>query len=117
MPHLRVTTKDTSLSGVEIPAGAAVTPVLASANRDPEAYDNPEAFDIFRDLSSTCPRDRPHVCLRMHLARMERVALNGLFDRLPNLRLDKDEASDRSPHPGDLLFRSPSFLPVMWDRA
>ena len=116
----RVTTKETSLSGVEIPAGAAVTVVLASANRDPEAYDNPEAFDIFRDPKQHMSFGTgPHVCLGMHLARMEtRVALNALLDRLPNLRLDKNEAKRVDPRiRGDLLFRSPSSLPAMWDRA
>jgi len=117
---LRVTTKDTSISDIEIPAGTVVSSVLGSANRDPNAYDNPEAFDIFRDPKQHVSFGTgPHVCLGMHLARMEtRVALNALFDRLPNLRLDEDEAQRVDPHiRGDMLFRSPTSLPVMWDRV
>jgi hypothetical protein len=45
-----------------------------------------------------------------------RVALNALFDRLPNLRLDQDEAGRVDAHiHGDMLFRSPTSVPVAWD--
>jgi cytochrome P450 len=117
---VRVTTTETSLSGVEIPAGTVVTSMLGSANRDPEAHDNPEAFDILRDPKQHVSFGTgPHLCLGMHLARMEtRIALNALFDRLPNLRLDQDEARRVDAHiHGDMLFRSPTCLPVVWDRA
>jgi cytochrome P450 len=114
----RIATRTVALSGVEIPAGATVTAMLASANRDPDVYDNPESFDIFRD-----PKPHlsfgvgAHLCLGMHLARMEtRVALNALLDRLPNLRIDQAEATRIDAHiHGDLLFRSPTSLPVMWN--
>jgi cytochrome P450 len=114
----RVTTTETSLSGVEIPAGTVVTAMLGSANRDPDLYDNPEAFDVLRDPKQHVSFGTgPHLCLGMHLARMEtRVALNALFDRLPNLRLDRSEAERVDAHiHGDGLFRSPTYLPVLWD--
>ncbi|MDQ1509684.1 MAG: hypothetical protein QOG50_1528 [Actinomycetota bacterium] len=114
----RVTTKTATLSGVEIPAGANVTAILASANRDPDAYDDPEVFDVLRDPTQHVSFGvGPHLCLGMHLARMEtRVALNALLDRLPNLRLDDAEAKRVDAHiHGDMLFRSPTALPVVWD--
>lgn len=117
---LRVTTNDTALSGVEIPAGTVVSAVLGSANRDPDAYDDPEAFEILRKPERHVSFGTgPHVCLGIHLARMEtRIALNALLDRLPNLRLDQDEAQRVDAHiHGDLLFRSPTCLPVLWDPA
>jgi cytochrome P450 len=91
--------------------------MLGSANRDPEAYKEPEAFDIFRDPKQHVSFGTgPHMCLGMHLARMEtRVALNALFDRLPNLRLDEEVASRRDPHIHGMVFRSPTVLPVVWD--
>jgi hypothetical protein len=47
-----------------------------------------------------------------------RVALNALFDRLHNLRLDRGEALRGDPHiREDMLFRSPTTLPVAWDRV
>jgi cytochrome P450 len=115
----RVTTKDTVLADVEIPAGSSVTPMLASANRDPDAFSEAEAFDIFREPTRHLSFGLgPHLCLGLHLARMEtRVALNALFDRLPNFRLDREEARRVDAHiDGDLLFRSPNHLPVVWDR-
>lgn len=113
-------TKPTSLSGVEIPAETVVASMLFSANRDSDVYESPEVFDIFRSPGQHLSFGTgPHLCLGMHLARMEtRVALNELFDRLPNLRLDQDEAQRVDPHiHGDLLFRSPTALPVVWDRV
>ena len=97
-----------------------MTAMVASANRDPEAYDNPEGFDIFRDPKQHMSFGTgPHLCLGMHLARLEtRVALNALFDRLPNLRLDQDEAQRLDAHiHGNEMFRNPTALPVIWDRA
>jgi cytochrome P450 len=115
---LRVTTTDTSVSGVEIPAGAIVTSMLGSANRDPDAYDNPDTFDIFRDAKQHMSFGTgPHLCLGIHLARMEsRLALNALLDRLPGLRLDPNEAARLDAHiDGNLLLRSPTALPVVWE--
>ena len=54
-----------------------------------------------------------HVCLGMHLARLEmRTAINLLFDRLPNLRLDP-EGDD--PHIRGQVFRSPTSVPILFD--
>ena len=53
-----------------------------------------------------------HVCLGMHLARMEsRVAVNTLFDRLGRFTLDP---AVETPHIEGLAFRSPLSLPVVW---
>jgi len=47
----------------------------------------------------------------MHLARMEsRVAVNALFDRLHDIRLDPEPGDD--PHIHGFAFRSPTSLPV-----
>jgi cytochrome P450 len=115
----RRATNTSSLSGVEVPAGSNVTAMLGSANRDPAACDDPETFNIMRDANQHVSFGTgPHLCLGMHLARMEtRIALNALFDRLPNLHLDEYEAQRIDAHiHGDLLFRSPTHLPVTWDR-
>jgi cytochrome P450 len=54
-----------------------------------------------------------HVCLGMHLARLEmRTAINLLLDRLPNLRLDPD---GDDPHIRGMVFRSPTSLPILFD--
>jgi cytochrome P450 len=109
----RVATKDVTLSGQTIPAGAPVTPVMGSANRDDTVFPDPDTFNIFRDPKPHISFGYgPHMCLGMHLARMEtRVALNRLLDRLPNLRLDP--AGD-DPHIHGAIFRSPTALPVLF---
>jgi cytochrome P450 len=109
----RVATRDTELGGVSIPAGSTVMPMLGSANRDEERWSDPDRFDVFR-----APKPHigfghgTHVCLGMHLARIEmRVALELLFDRLPNLRLDP---GGDDPHIRGQVFRSPTSLPVLF---
>ncbi|OBJ48695.1 cytochrome P450 [Mycobacterium sp. 1423905.2] len=110
----RVATRDTELGGVPIPAGSTVMPMLGAANRQEDRYPDPDTFDIFRT-----PRGHlgwghgVHVCLGMHLARLEmRTAINLLLDRLPNLRLDPD---GNDPHIRGQVFRSPTSVPVLFD--
>ena len=86
--------------------------MLAAANREETRYLDPDRFDLFRPE----PKPHisfghgPHVCLGIHLARVEmRVALNLLLDRLPDLRLDP-QGDD--PHIRGQVFRSPTSLPV-----
>ncbi len=110
----RLATKDTEIDGVPIPAGSTVMLMLAAANREEERYSEPDRYDIER--AEPKPHisfgQGPHICLGMHLARMEmRVALNLLFDRLPGLRLDP-EADD--PHIRGQVFRSPTAIPVLF---
>jgi len=110
----RVATRDTELAGVPIPAGSAVMPMLGAANRDEERYPDPDRFDIFRSPESHISFGHGvHLCIGMHLARLEmRVALDLLLDRLPDLRLDP-EADD--PHIRGQVFRSPTSLPVLFE--
>jgi cytochrome P450 len=108
---IRESSEDAVLCGVPIPSGAAIMVCVGSANHDESRWDDPETFDIFRKrFPHVAFGFGPHVCLGQHLARMEMTtALNTLFDRLPNLRLDPDAPP---PHIGGLMFRSPVALPV-----
>lgn len=110
----RVTTCETELGGVKIPAGCSVMPMLGSANRQDDRYPEPNTFDVFRAAKSNVGWGHGvHVCLGMHLARMEmRIAMNLLIDRLPNLRLDPD-VDDQ--HIRGQVFRSPAALSVVFD--
>ncbi len=105
---------DTEVCGVAIPAGSSVTVSLGAANRDDTRWENPDVFDIFRDRKAHIAFGHgPHTCIGMHLARMEtQVAVTGLLDRLPNLRLDP-EADPRPVILGEGL-RSPDRLPVLF---
>lgn len=111
---IRRAARDTELAGVQIPAGATINVCVGTANRDPRRYRDPERFDIFRDqrLHVTFGHG-PHICLGMHLARMEtRIAMDRLLDRLPNVRLDPDA---EPPYIQGVAFRSPNALPVVFD--
>jgi cytochrome P450 len=105
---------DTVLEGVPVPAGAAITACIGAANHDDARWEDPDRFDIRRP-----PKQHlafaygPHMCLGMHLARMETSCLlTALSERLPNLRLDP-EAEDI--HITGLVFRGPARLPVLFD--
>jgi cytochrome P450 len=109
----RVATRDSVLAGVPIPAGSTVMPLLGAANRDGDRYPDPDRFDIFRAPKTHISwGDGVHLCLGMHLARLEmRVALEQMLDRLPDLRLDPE---GKDPHIRGQVFRSPTSLPVLF---
>lgn len=110
---VRTATRDTELAGVPVRARATVNVSVAAANRDPARYPDPDAFDLHRpDVTHLTFGHGPHLCLGMHLARMEtRVALDALLDRLPELRLDP---SAPAPTIEGVAFRSPRVLPVVF---
>ena len=111
---MRRAREDTTLAGVEIPAGSTVAVHIGSANRDTERYEDPERFDIHRPARQHMAfAFGPHRCLGMHLARIEtQVVLEAFLDRLPNVRLDAD-AGD--VYISGVSFRSPLSLPVLFD--
>ena len=112
----RVARRDAEIAGSQIPAGAQVIPNIGSANRDETRWEHAEDFDLHREAKPVISFGvGPHMCLGMHLARMEmRAAVNRLVDRCPNLRLDPG-ADD--PHIHGETFRSPTELPVLFDVA
>ncbi len=81
---LRRVMQDTVLAGVSIEKGADVALMIGAANRDERKYDEPDRYDMFRSQRQHVGFGfGVHVCLGMHLARMEsRIAINTLFDRL-----------------------------------
>ena len=109
----RYATRDTALAGVSIRRGDLVTLSLAGANRDPDVFADPDRFDVRRDNVTLHVgfAHGPHVCLGMHLARLEaRVALGRALERLPNLRLDPERPSAAR----GLVFRKPPSLWALW---
>ncbi len=93
---------------------ASVMPMLGAANRQEDRFPDPDTFDLSRESRSNLGWGYGvHVCLGMHLARLEmRTAVNLLLDRLPNLRMDPD---GDDPHIRGQVFRSPTSLPVLFD--
>jgi cytochrome P450 len=106
----RNTTRDVEMHGKTIPAGAAVTLCMGSANRDEKRWTDPDTFDVHRQRRAHISfAGGIHSCLGMHLARVEtRAMLNSLFDRVTDLRLVPDADTKIVGMP----FRSPATLPV-----
>src|SRR5204862_2681351 len=88
----RTAARDVELGGVAVKAGSQLGVSLGAANRDEHRYPDPDRFDIFREPGQHISFGfGPHLCLGMHLARMEmRVAPDALLDRLPDRHLSPD---------------------------
>ncbi len=93
----RVTTGDTVIGSVTIPAGTGLTLCIGAANRDPDVYTDPDRLDVARN-----PRDHLafgggiHTCAGLNVARLEaRIAIPALLQRFPRLRLNGTPVRDR----------------------
>lgn len=108
----RYSTRLTRLGGAQIGEREQVTLSLASANRDPAFFEEPDAYDVRRESARhhVAFAHGPHVCVGMHLARLEaRTAVARCLDRLPGLRLSADHP------PRGLVFRKPPRLDAAWN--
>ncbi len=109
----RYATADVELAGAPIRRGELVRISIAGANRDPEVFPDPDRFDVRRENAHrhVAFAHGPHVCIGMHLARLEaHTAVERLLRRLPALRLDPA----RPAEPRGLVFRKPPALHVLW---
>jgi cytochrome P450 len=107
---VRVLREETRFGDVTIPANAEVMALLASANRDPEKFDDPDRFDVARAPNPHLAfGGGAHFCLGAHLARMEtQVAIGTLVQRTSALEID----DDRPLEWGRSLFRVLGALPL-----
>ncbi|MDV3130563.1 cytochrome P450 [Mycobacterium sp. 29Ha] len=85
--NVRRSMREVNLHGVTIPEGKPVFLLQASAHRDPDAFTDPDTFDIDRDRTEAQNLGfgyGVHSCLGAALARMETaIALERLLDRMP----------------------------------
>ena len=81
----RRATEDVTLSGVTIPGGAVAVLLIAAANRDPEAFSDPDRFDITREGRGNVAFGYGiHFCVGAPLSRIEgRIAFEEVLRRLP----------------------------------
>jgi cytochrome P450 len=108
----RYATAATELAGARIARGDLVRVSISAANRDPAVFADPDRFDVRRTNARRhiAFAHGPHVCLGMHLARLEGlIALEKLFARLPGLELDGPP-----PRAQGLIFRKPLAVPARW---
>ncbi|MEU5191187.1 cytochrome P450 [Streptomyces klenkii] len=112
--NVLVALEDFTLHGQRIRAGDAVLPVIASANRDPEAFPEPDLLDLTRSPNAhTAFGYGPHYCTGAHLTRLQlSVALRVLLEKLPDLELA--EPADSLPWDETTPLRAPARLPVRW---
>ena len=110
----RTAREDVEVGGTMIAKGEEATVNLASANRDPERFANPDVFDITRpDANRHVAFGKGiHVCLGAPLARVEgQVAFATLFRRFPELRLAVPNEEVRW---GGSFLRGFASLPVLF---
>jgi cytochrome P450 len=108
----RIAAEDVELRGKQIRKSDRIRWAIASANRDPSVFPDPDRFDIGR-------QPNPHVafgagihfCLGVTLARLEgQEVFRALAERFPALHL----ASERLEYQPSIQFRSLKALPVSW---
>ncbi|MFE2511073.1 cytochrome P450 [Streptomyces naganishii] len=95
----RTATRDTELGGARIRQGERVGLFYASANHDPDVFEEPDAFDITRDPNPHLGfgGGGPHYCLGKSLAVLEiDLIFNAVADAMPGLRLAGDPRRLRS---------------------
>lgn len=104
---------DIQIRGVTIPKGASLWLVLASGNRDPQRFENPDRFDPDRrDVQHLGLGSGIHSCFGAPLARLEaQLALSELARRLENPRL----LEDPPPYRQNAVLRGPRHLSLACD--
>lgn len=110
----RITTRDTTVGGYEIPAGTAILLNFATANRQPDLFPEPTTFDIERANAGhhISFGKGVHYCLGARLAKFEtQIVTEVLAERVPSLRLVEQEFS----YFPNITFRGPNELQVAWD--
>ena len=107
----RITTRDITIGGRDIPRATPVTAFLGSANRDPAQWERPDELDVTRpDVFPMSFGGGPHYCIGASLARLEgRIAFETLLDRFESLELS-ERFEDRW-HP-NVAFRGLVELPL-----
>lgn len=87
----RTLTRDTEYRGHAFKQGDKVTLFYGAANRDPEVFADPDAFDVSRDPNPHVGfgGPGPHFCLGANLARRELgIVFGQLFAQLPDLEVE-----------------------------
>jgi len=111
----RRATRDVTLSGVTIPEGAVVLPLVAAANRDPAMFAFPDRFDIDRETRGHVAFGFGiHFCVGAPLSRLEgRIAFDELLRRMPPF----SRGSERAEWLDTFGFRALRHLPLEIDRS
>ena len=106
----RIVRGSMQVGGVSAPDGAVLLLLLAAAGRDPEAFADPDRFDIHRGAASHLAfAAGPHFCLGAPLARLEAtIAVQAFAARVVEPELDPAGLAYKP----NLNLRGPERLPV-----
>lgn len=109
----RIAAQDVEMRGKVMRKNDRIRWFISSANRDPDAFENPLNFDISR-------HPNPHVafgsgvhhCLGATLARLEgQEVFKALAERFPGLQIETEDLE----YQPSITFRSLKSLPVTWN--
>ena len=111
----RTATKDTEIAGCPIKKDERLLIRFDSANRDEAKFPNPDQLQFDPPRAGTAGFGLGiHRCIGMHLARVQiAIAMEELFARVTNLRLDADP-SDLRWAPG--IANYPDRVPLTFDK-
>lgn len=86
---LRVAAENVEIGGVSVPEGSLVSVVIASADRDPQRFRDPDRLDVGRtDNGHIAFGHGIHFCVGARLANLEaEIAIGMLLDRFPGIAL------------------------------
>jgi cytochrome P450 family 150 subfamily A5 len=90
----RLARVETTVGGVDVPAGTTVMVLNAAANRDPRKFERPDEFDPDRAEARQHITfgHGVHVCPGAPLARTEgRISIERLLDRMADIRISEAE--------------------------
>jgi cytochrome P450 len=106
--------RDVEIDGYHVLAGQRRVVFTAGANRDPEAFAEPDTFDVGRSPNPHLAFSAgAHFCLGAPLARLHgQVAIRVLLDRLPDVHL-----AGEPEWLGSFPLRVPEHLPIGWGRT
>jgi cytochrome P450 len=106
----RFVARDVDLTGVRLAAGDVVLCLIGAANRDPEAFPNPDRFDLDRtERRHLSFGQGVHYCLGAPLARLEAdVVFRTLLGRYPSIEVGEGGVE----RGGTLLLRGPVRFPL-----
>jgi len=106
--------RDFTVDDVTLKTDDRVFFMFGSANRDEDVFENPDEFDLSRDVGRSIAFGAgPHFCAGAWASRalISQVALPKAFARLKNLRL----ADGADPQPVGWASRGLTSLPCVWD--
>jgi cytochrome P450 len=98
---MRITTRETSLGGVNLPKGTWLLLKFAAANRDPKRFKNPDQIDLARtdSVPHLAYSGGIHNCVGQALARKElNLGLSALLKRTNDLQLTPGKETIRYRH-------------------